>query len=58
MRRILKVREIGDPILSTKCKNVDVNNIDNEILDEIEDMKETLNFTGGFRNCSTSSWNK
>ena len=27
MGRVLKIREVGDPILSTKCKEVDVKNI-------------------------------
>ncbi|MDE5830339.1 MAG: peptide deformylase, partial [Clostridia bacterium] len=48
MSRVLKVREVGDPILSVKCKEVDINNIDKEILEEIQDLKETLNFTEGF----------
>lgn len=48
MGKVLKIREVGDPILSTKCEEVDINNINKEILDDIEDMKETLNFTVGF----------
>ena len=48
MGNIQKVREVGDPILSIRCKEVDINNIDEEILEEIEDLKETLNFTNGF----------
>ena len=48
MGRILKVREVGDPILSKKCKEVDIENIDENILDEIEDLKATLDFQGGF----------
>ena len=48
MGRVLKIREVGDPILSTKCKEVDVKNISKEIIEEIEDLKETLNFTEGF----------
>ncbi len=48
MGRVLKVREVGDPILSLRCKEVDINNINEEILEEIEDLKETLNYTGGF----------
>ena len=48
MGKVLRVREVGDPILSTKCEEVDINNINNEILEEIEDLKETLNFTEGF----------
>ena len=48
MARVLRIREIGDPILSMKCKEVDIKNINQEILEEIEDLKETLNFTEGF----------
>lgn len=48
MGKVLKIREIGDPILYTKCKEVDINNISQEVLEEIEDLKETLNFTDGF----------
>jgi len=48
MGKVLKIREVGDPILSTKCKEVDIKNISQEILEEIEDLKETLNFTEGF----------
>ena len=48
MGKVLKVREVGDPILSIKCEKVDIKNINKDILQEIEDMKETLNFTEGF----------
>ena len=48
MPKTLKIREVGDPILSTKCQEVDINNISEEILDEIADLKETLNFSDGF----------
>ena len=48
MGKVLKVREVGDPILYIKCKEVDIKNINQEILDEIDDLKETLNFTEGF----------
>lgn len=48
MGKILKIREIGDPILSVKCKEVEVNNISQSILEDIEDLKATLNFTEGF----------
>ena len=47
MGKVLRVREVGDPILSIRCKEVDINNINKEILEEIEDLKETLNFTEG-----------
>lgn len=48
MGRILKIREVGDPILNVKCEEVDIKNISKEVLEEIEDMKETLFFTEGF----------
>ncbi len=48
MGKILKIREVGDPVLSTICEEVDIKNIDKKIIDIIEDMKETLNFTEGF----------
>lgn len=48
MGKVLKIREVGDPILSTICKEVDVNNISKELLADIDDLKETLNFTEGF----------
>jgi len=47
MGRVLKVREVGDPILYTKCQEVDINNISQETLDDIEDLKETLEFGTG-----------
>ena len=48
MGKVLKVREVGDPILSIKCEEVNIKNINKDILQEIEDMKETLSFTEGF----------
>lgn len=45
MAKVLRIREVGDPILSIKCEEVDINNINDEILEDIEDLKETLNFT-------------
>lgn len=48
MGKVLRIREVGDPILTMKCEEVDINNINEKILDEIEDLKETLNFTDGF----------
>lgn len=46
--KVLRVREVGDPILSTKCKKVDVNNINYEVIQDIEDLKATLDFSEGF----------
>ena len=48
MSKVLQVRQVGDPILGIKCEEVDVNNITSEILEEIEDLKETLNFSEGY----------
>ena len=48
MGKVLKVREVGDPVLITKCEEIDTQHIDKSIIEVIEDMKETLNFTGGF----------
>lgn len=48
MSKILQIREVGDPILGIKCEEVDINNITPEILEEIEDLKATLNFSEGF----------
>ena len=42
MGKIIKVREVGDPILNKISDEVDINNINNEILDIIEDLKSTL----------------
>lgn len=48
MEKVLKIREVGDPALSIKCNEIDVENINDEVLEEIADLKETLNFTEGF----------
>lgn len=48
MGKILKIREVGDPVLNLVCQKVDVQNINNETLEDIEDLKETLKYTGGF----------
>ena len=48
MGKIIRIREVGDPILSKKCEKINLNNITTELLDIIEDMKETLAFTEGF----------
>lgn len=47
MGKILKVREVGDPILNENCKMVDIKNINESILDTIEDLKATLKFSSG-----------
>lgn len=47
MGKILKMREVGDPILQEVCNKVDIENINDEILDIIEDLKATLEFGSG-----------
>lgn len=44
MGKVLKVREVGDPILNKKCDEVDIININDEIVDIIEDLKSTLEY--------------
>lgn len=48
MGKILKIREVGEPILEQKCEEVDIKNIDSQVLDIIEDLKSTLEFGTGF----------
>lgn len=47
MCKVLKVREIGDPILEKISKNVDTKNIDKEVLEIIDDLKTTLEYGTG-----------
>lgn len=47
MGKVIKEREIGDPILAKISEEIDVNNINEEILDIIEDLKVTLKFGTG-----------
>ena len=47
MGKVLKVREVGDPILEKECEKIDIKNIDEYILDIIEDLKTTLEFGTG-----------
>lgn len=47
MGKVLKVREVGEPILVKQCNKVDIKNINEEILDIIEDLKSTLEFGTG-----------
>lgn len=47
MGKVLKAREIGDPILSKISEEIDINNINEEVLDLIEDLKATLQFGTG-----------
>ena len=47
MGKILKISEIGDPVLSKKSSEIDVRNINSEVIDIIEDLKATLEFGTG-----------
>ena len=47
MGKILKVREVGDPVLGKISENIDIKNINDEILDIIEDLKSTLEYGTG-----------
>lgn len=47
MGKVLKVREVGEPILQKKCDEVNIKNIDKSIIDIIEDLKSTLEFGTG-----------
>ncbi len=46
MGKVLRIREVGDPILNQTCE--EIKNINSQILEDIEDLKATLNFTTGF----------
>lgn len=47
MGKVLRIREVGDPILEKISEEVDVKNIDKETLEIIEDLKSTLEFGTG-----------
>lgn len=47
MGKILKIREVGDPILTKISEKVNIENIDTEILEIIDDLKSTLGFGTG-----------
>ena len=47
MGKVLKVREIGEPILKMQSDKIDVKNIDKDVLDIIDDLKATLEYGTG-----------
>ena len=47
MGKILKVREVGDPILEKISEEVNIQEINEEVIEIIEDLKETLEFGTG-----------
>lgn len=46
MGKNIGIRIVGDPILEKRCKNIKV--LNDECKEIIDDLKETLKFTGGF----------
>lgn len=46
--RVLKLREIGDPILRKKSTHVDITKSNKEIKNVIEDLKATFKYNDGF----------
>ena len=47
MGKVIKIREVGDPILEKTSEEINTNKIDNEILEIIDDLKTTLEFGTG-----------
>ncbi len=47
MGKVLKIREVGDPVLNKTSEEVDIENINEEIFEIIEDLKSTLEFGTG-----------
>ena len=47
MGKVLKVREVGGPILEKQCDEVNIKNITEDIIDIIEDLKSTLEYGTG-----------
>ena len=47
MGKVIKVREVGEPILEKQCEEVDIKMINEDIIDIIEDLKSTLEFGTG-----------
>ena len=39
MGKILKVREVGDPVLNKISEEIDITNINDDVIDIIEDLK-------------------
>ena len=42
MGKIIKIREVGEPVLNKISEEVDIKNINSDILDIIEDLKASL----------------
>ena len=48
MGKVIKIREVGDPVLGAISEEVDVSKIDSQILDIIDDLKQTLEYGIGY----------
>ena len=47
MGKVIRIREVGDPILKMISEEVEISKIDSQILDIIDDMKQTLEYGNG-----------
>lgn len=48
MGKVIKIREVGDSVLERVSEEVDISKIDLQILDIIDDLKQTLEFGTGY----------
>lgn len=48
MGKVIKIREIGDPVLKNISEEVDISKINDDVKDVIEDLKSTLEFGKGY----------
>ena len=55
MGKVLKVREVGEPILEKQCNEVNIKIINGDIIDIIEDLKSTLEYGTGLGIAATSN---
>ena len=48
MGKVIKIREVGDPVLERVSEQVEISKIDLQILDIIDDLKQTLEYGTGY----------
>ena len=48
MGKVIKIREVGDLVLEKVSEEIDISKIDSQILDIIDDLKQTLEFGTGY----------
>ena len=48
MGKVKKIREVGDLVLEKVSEEIDISKIDSQILDIIDDLKQTLEFGTGY----------